>query len=68
MNQVNSSPAYMEWETMRADMGLQVIITHSTPLSSRPVPTTSPNRSAIDMDLEEEIWRLTERLAELKLD
>lgn len=60
----------MEWETMKPSSEWEyqsAPIIHSTPLSSRPAPTSSPNVSAINSDVEAEILILTNRLSQLHL-
>lgn len=60
----------MKWETIKPspEWEYQVApIIHSTPLSSRPAPTSSPNLSAINSDVEAEILILIYRLSQLHL-
>lgn len=64
----NNSLDKMEWKTLPPDpeMNFKVKIVHSTPLSFRPAPTTSPNMSPI-IDFEAEMLLLAVRLANLKI-
>lgn len=57
---------YMQWETLSS--GSEWNAKHSTPLSFRPPPTASPNVSKFLTNIEEEVLKLAEKLAQLKLD
>lgn len=69
MDNNNSSPNHIEWQTCTASgLDFEIKIIHSTPLSTRPAPTASPNLSIIETTIEKEISQLAVLFAKLKLN